>query len=218
LPHGTKADEVLAINREVVVQDYSSQQIADLFKYLPFKPPASFKVWDACAASGGKAILLKDFFPYAKLTVSDIRQSILANLDKRFKEAALSYEQAFIADLSKEIPHALPLESFDLVIADVPCTGSGTWSRTPEWLRYFEEQKIAEYAVLQSRILENVIPFVKKGGYLLYATCSVFKEENEGQVARLLKEFNITLISSGIIKGYTHKADTMYAALLYKKL
>jgi 16S rRNA (cytosine967-C5)-methyltransferase len=217
LPNGTKADEVLAINREVVVQDYSSQQIADFFKYLPFKPSESFKVWDACAASGGKSILLKDFFPNAKLTVSDIRQSMLANLDKRFKEAALSYEQAFVADLSKTIPDGLSSESFDLIMADVPCTGSGTWSRTPEWLRYFEEKQIAEYAALQFRIVKNIVPLLKKGGYLLYATCSVFKEENESQIASLLKDFNFSLITSGMIKGYTHKADTMYGALLQKQ-
>ncbi len=216
LPNGTKADEVLAINKEVVVQDYSSQQIADLFKYLPFKSSESFEVWDACAASGGKSILLKDFFPNAKLTVSDIRQSILANLNKRFNEAALSYEQTFVADLSNAIPDTLPSESFDLIMADVPCTGSGTWSRTPEWLRYFEEEKIAEYAALQLRIVKNIVPLLKKGGYLLYATCSVFKEENESQIASLLKDFNFSLITSGMIKGYTHKADTMYGALLQK--
>jgi 16S rRNA (cytosine967-C5)-methyltransferase len=216
LPNGAKVDEVLSINKDVIIQDYSSQQIADLFKHLPFKQSASFKVWDACAASGGKAILLKDFFPNALLTVSDIRQSILVNLDKRFKEAALSYEQAFVTDLSKAIPDALSSESFDLIMADIPCTGSGTWSRTPEWLRYFEEKQIAEYAALQFRIIKNIVPLLKKGGYLLYATCSVFKEENEAQIARLLEDFNLSLIASGMIRGYTHKADTMYGALLQK--
>ncbi|MFN9710873.1 MAG: Fmu (Sun) domain-containing protein [Bacteroidota bacterium] len=217
LQNGTKVDEVLSINKEVIVQDYSSQQISDLFKYLPFKPSASFKVWDSCAASGGKSILMKDYYPNTLLTVSDNRHSILRNLESRFKVAGIVYQNTFVVDLSISIPDEIKPETFDLIIADVPCTGSGTWGRTPEWLHYFKVQQIDAYAELQFSILKNILPALKKGGYLIYITCSVFKEENERQVNKLNDECECILMSSRLIKGYTYKADTMYSALLQKK-
>jgi 16S rRNA (cytosine967-C5)-methyltransferase len=98
----------------------------------------------------------------------------------------------------------------------VPCTGSGTWSRTPEWLRYFDLQQMMTYADLQYEIIQTVLPSLKKDGYLLYATCSVFKEENEEQVAKISQYFGLRIVASELFKGYEHKADTMYGALMQK--
>ena len=105
-----------------------------------------------------------------------------------------------------------------MIIADVPCTGSGTWSRTPEQLYFFNHQTIERFSDLQKRILSNVIPFLKSEGYLLYITCSVFKKENE-EIAGFIKEkLLLELIRSEVLKGYDKKADTMYAALFKKAL
>jgi 16S rRNA (cytosine967-C5)-methyltransferase len=103
---------------------------------------------------------------------------------------------------------------FDLIIADVPCTGSGTWSRTPEQLYFFEERKTSEYAVLQKKIMTTVIPKLKPGGHLLYVTCSVFKKENEEMIRYIQDSFKLELVSLELMKGYDKKADTMFAALL----
>ncbi|RYZ60325.1 MAG: Fmu (Sun) domain-containing protein, partial [Chitinophagaceae bacterium] len=73
LPHGTKADAVLRIDEDVVVQDASSQQV--LAPLQAVQKQAKFSAWDCCAASGGKTILLHDAYPKAALTVSDIRES-----------------------------------------------------------------------------------------------------------------------------------------------
>jgi 16S rRNA (cytosine967-C5)-methyltransferase len=114
---------------------------------------------------------------------------------------------------------------FDLVIADVPCSGSGTWGRTPEQLYYFEADKIEEYAALQMKILPNLVPHIAPGGYLLYITCSVFRKENEANVNFILRQAidnagqpTLRLVSSELLKGYDKKADTMFAALFQRVL
>lgn len=215
LSNASKIDTVVDLNKEAVVQDYNSQQVAKFLVSL--NPGPADKVWDCCAASGGKSIMLYDLYPYIDLTVSDIRESILVNLKKRFAEAGIRNYKSVVADLAHS-PFTIQHSPFDLIIADVPCTGSGTWSRTPEQLFYFNENKIAEYAVLQKKIISNVIPQLKKYGHLLYITCSVFKKENEENVELIKNQYNLELVKTELLKGYDKKADTMFAALLRRRL
>src|SRR5690606_37637191 len=104
-----------------------------------------------------------------------VRPGILSNLHNRLREAGLTVNESHVIDLS-DVNSILPSRQFDLVIADVPCSGSGTWGRTPEQLYFFDPQKIDYYAKLQSKIIDRVADAVQPGGYLLYCTCSVFKE------------------------------------------
>lgn len=206
-----KVDEVLEIDKEVVIQDYSSQRIAEFF---PMNIDGNInKVWDCCAASGGKSILAKDILGDIQLTVSDIRENILFNLRKRFAAAGILNYKSIVADLTKSTV-SIPNSLFDLIIVDVPCSGSGTWSRTPEQLYYFNVEKIEEYSKLQRRILDNVIKHLKPERFLLFITCSVFKKENEEQVKYLQEHHHLKLMKSGLLKGYEMKADSMFAALL----
>jgi len=215
LPNSSKADSVIEFNRDAVVQDYSSQRMGEFFTLV--RPGRSDKVWDCCAGSGGKSILLNDLYPGVDLTVSDIRESILVNLKKRFKEAGITKYKSTVTDLTGSDFKSW-VSGFDLIIADVPCTGSGTWSRTPEQLYYFMEEKMEEYASLQKKIASNVIPHLQPGGSLLYITCSVFKKENENIVEFIKQNFHLQLIKIEVLKGYDKKADTMFAALLKKPL
>jgi len=218
LPNSFKADQYFDINKEVVIQDYSSQQIAH---FLPVDHGKPIRVWDCCAASGGKSIMSYDVNPAIELIVSDVRESILVNLKKRFAEGGIHRYKYFKADLTNEDTKALPLESgdgFDLIICDAPCSGSGTWSRTPEQLFYFEKRRVDDYATLQKKIVTNVIPHLKPGGYLLYVTCSVFKKENEEVVDFIKNNFSLAISRMELLKGYDKKADTMFAALLQKPL
>ncbi len=209
LPNASKVDTVLEIDKEVVIQDYSSQQIAE-FLLTPYHLSHTPAVWDCCAASGGKSILAKDVLPNIDLTVSDIRPSILKNLRQRFERAGIKNYHSFTCDLTNARPQT---PNYQLILYDAPCTGSGTWGRTPEQLYFFTEDKIAEYAALQAKIIRNVIPSLAEKGYLLYITCSVFKRENEAMVEMIEKEFSLQLVKSELLKGYGLKADSMFAAL-----
>jgi 16S rRNA (cytosine967-C5)-methyltransferase len=212
LPNSSKIEESTRLNEEVVIQDYSSQQTGVLLAGLQ---PG--RLWDCCAASGGKSIMAWDMLPGIDLIVSDKRESIIANLKKRFREAGIQKYQSFVADLSTgQTPSSLVKTPPSIIIADVPCTGSGTWSRTPEQLFYFEEQRISEYAALQKKIMQQVVPHLEAGGHLLYITCSVFKKENEEMLDFLQEKFSMQVLQKKVLTGYEMKADTMFAALLRK--
>ncbi len=219
MPNATKIEEVLLLNKEAVVQDYSSQDVGELLNTVGnsfSKITKQLRVWDCCAASGGKAIMAYDLMPGIELTVSDIRNSILTSLQNRFADAGIKKYNSFVADLSDASfvsHHSL----YDLIIADVPCSGSGTWGRTPEQLHFFNAKKMEEYVSLQKKIVNNIIPYIKKDGFLLYITCSVFEKENEGIVHFVKERPEMELIEMKLLKGYELKADTMFAALFKKK-
>jgi len=209
MPNGTKLETIFPIQHWFEVQDYSSQQTA---KY--FKPQKWDAWWDACAASGGKSLLLHEEEPDIKLVVSDIRESILANLDERFRSAGLVKYQRKQLDLTQNNDQALHDYEFDGIILDAPCSGSGTWGRTPEMIAQFESPKIDFFQRLQKTIATNVIKHLKPGKPLIYITCSVFKAENEDVVDYLIKECGLKPESIEVLKGYGHKADTMFVARL----
>jgi 16S rRNA (cytosine967-C5)-methyltransferase len=210
LAPGAKLDDILLIDTDVVVQDRSSQQVLSLLGQLMPERDRPFEAWDCCAASGGKSILLKDMYPAAKLAVSDIRSSIIANLQKRFKAAGIKNYHAFVADVASK-NFALN-KHFDVVLCDAPCSGSGTWSRTPEQMYFFKKEKIQYYAGLQQTIAARAAQQVKRGGCFVYITCSVFEAENEAVVAQIAAS-GMQLVDMQYFKGYNQKSDTLFAAV-----
>ncbi|MEJ8844781.1 Fmu (Sun) domain-containing protein [Lacibacter sp. H375] len=216
LPNATKIEDVVMLNKDSVVQDYSSQRVGEFLGNLKSEiENQKWNVWDCCAASGGKSIMAKDILGDIDLTVSDVRETILINLKKRFQEAGIRNYKSFVADLSNSsfiTHHSL----FDLIIADVPCSGSGTWGRTPEQLSFFQTSSIETYSILQRNIISNTVGQLKPRGYFLYITCSVFKRENEDSVVWMQEDLKLKLVKQEVIKGYSVKADTMFAALLKK--
>jgi 16S rRNA (cytosine967-C5)-methyltransferase len=174
-------EEFFEIDKEVVVQDYNSQKVFDYLKngglqndFLPGTQKVDLSVWDCCAASGGKSILLKDIVnAKMQLTVSDIRPGIILNLHQRFKKAGLKEYKYFIADISSTDFDPGQL-FFDMIVCDAPCTGSGTWSRTPEKLCFFQQSSIEEYSNLQKKIIKNILPRLRKDGLFIYITCFCF--------------------------------------------
>ena len=227
LPNSIKLDEVIDADREAVIQDYNSQQVFNFLQNFTLDK-GTVTVWDCCAASGGKSILLYDTLKRnVELTVSDIRLTILLNLHQRFSKAGIKNYNYFWGDLSttdfkfppltaKGTQGVLPLYNYQLIVCDAPCTGSGTWSRTPENLFYFKPEMIDEFSQRQRKIVTNIIPYLQEEGLLFYITCSVFKKENE-DVAHFIKEkFNLQILHMELLKGYNKKADSMFVAVLKK--
>ncbi|MEI2750628.1 MAG: hypothetical protein V9E88_17960 [Ferruginibacter sp.] len=200
LSSGTPVEKLLKLNREAVIQDLNSQKVFDYIskhqELISSEEPLT--CWDACAASGGKSILLQDIVQRKiRLTVSDIRNNMLGNLELRLKEAGINIFRKFSADLSKGSSLS-PEEKFAVIIADVPCTGSGTWARTPEQMFGFEQTQINDFATLQQNIVSGIIPHLKQGGLFFYITCSVFRQENEDQLAFIQQTGNCQISSRRI--------------------
>ncbi|NGM63701.1 RsmB/NOP family class I SAM-dependent RNA methyltransferase [Sphingobacterium sp. SGR-19] len=212
LENGSKLQNIRKIAGLYEVQDLSSQQsLGDL------SPTPGERWWDACAGSGGKSLLLLDRCPHIDLLVSDIRLSILRNLDERFDKAKIKTDyRKKVLDLTQDINHLMDGEAFDGILVDAPCSGSGTWGRTPEMLSQFDEERIQTFVSLQRQIVDTVVGYLKPQGILMYITCSVFKAENEEIVRYLEEEHGLMMEEGGIIKGYNRKSDSMFAARLRK--
>lgn len=208
-------EKVIDLDLDAVVQDISSQRTIGLLADLPSHPAT---IWDACAGSGGKSIMLADRYKKVGLYVSDIREEILEELERRFKLAGIVSQKLFCTDLqhplSTQVAKSnLPEGGVDLIIADVPCSGSGTWGRTPELLRSFDEPMIDEYQFIQKSIVSRLPAQLKKGGYFLYITCSVFQKENEDLVDYIQQFCGLNLVRKEMISGINEGGDHLFAAL-----
>ncbi len=210
-PNRWTAENFFNVGKDVIIQDYASQKVMETICGLVDFNKKS--IWDCCAASGGKSIFIKDNFKNANLHVSDLRASILQNLKKRFEQAQISNYNSFVADATNYNPK----HQFDIVLADVPCTGSGTWARTPEQAYFFEQKILDNLIILQTKIIENTLKSVKKGGYFIYITCSIFELENEKQVLQIEQKGDFELVKTEYILGYEQGGDSMFYAI-FKKL
>jgi 16S rRNA (cytosine967-C5)-methyltransferase len=203
----------------IQIQDFASQEICKLIESKGI-------IWDICAGAGGKSIHLATTLPHCKIIVSDIRKSILENLNERSSNLLQIQFFSSVLDLSKNVlklefkknkeTQTFQYEEIDTILADVPCTGSGTWRRTPENLRNMDSRKISSYAELQINIVKNAIPFLKKGGKLFYITCSVYAEENEENV-KIIEKMGFELLRSQYINKQKEGGDVLYFAELLKK-
>lgn len=212
LSNGTQIDKLLPAD-SYVVQDLSSQRTGNYF--LPQK---NDRWYDCCSGAGGKSLLLTDIEPTIQLTVTDRRGSILHNLKERFKQYHLKQPTAHITDVqsAEVLKTVLGNADFDGIICDVPCTGSGTWARTPEQLYFFDPARLTEISHLQINIAINAASYVRAGGRFIYITCSVFRQENEVVVANLSAGTNLVLESTQVLNGVNEKADSMFVAVLKK--
>jgi len=196
-----------------VIQDAASQQTG-----MHFRPGAQESWWDCCAGAGGKSLLLLQITPSVRLTVSDKREHILHNLKLRFQQYHLPLPEIHVTDTadSTSLRNTLAERRFDNIICDVPCSGSGTWARTPEQLYFFREERLAHFTNMQQRIATNALHYLKPGGRLIYITCSVFAAENEMITAQLAQHPGITVTTQTLINGTTELSDSMYVAAVEK--
>lgn len=208
VPANTKLDALNSAEKGFFyIQDYSSQRVAN---YMDAEPNSLW--WDACAGGGGKSLLFLSKNAGVRLRASDIRKTSLSNYRKRLQLHGFHTVPTEVIDLSKPLP--APAELLDGIILDVPCSGSGTWARSPERARYFDKVLLQQFAHTQKQILNNALSWLKPGGVLLYITCSVFKEENEDQVDLLCSEREFVLEHQEMLTGFEYNADHLFVARL----
>ena len=212
------------------VQDEGSQ-------LLPFliDPKPNAKLLDICAGAGGKtlefAALMKN---RGEIYATDINSFRLEELRKRVKRAGVQnvriQEIHSIEDLTGQYSNF-----FDIVFVDAPCSGLGTIRRNPGMKWKVTEQTVNEVSEKQKSILHSSVPLVKPGGRLVYATCTLLRQENEDVVeefmeshpefklieaAELSKKWNIGLVPTGLfikLFPHIHGTDGFFCAVFEKQ-
>lgn len=214
----TKLDQFFS-EENYIIQDLSSQKsLIKAWQLLEIKEKEEIHVWDVCAGAGGKSLLLQDLHDNISITATDVRKSILIELQRRqnlyFKNRNKIY--SFNWDVAKSCPNNVPKQ--DVVLIDAPCSGSGTWGRSPERKVFFEKNEWKTLQNLQKNIIKNAAEKVKEDAWLIYITCSVFYEENEAVVQDFLNNnLNFTSVYQELIIGNEHKADSLFYAVLKRK-
>lgn len=210
LAASTHLENILAAD-EYVIQDWASQQVGN---YL--HPHANEKWWDVCCASGGKSLLLLDKNRRINLSGSDIRSSILKNYHLRMQSYGYGNNYtSFEIDAAQSFSH-LESKSFDCILADVPCSGSGTWARSPEQLYFFTQEKLDAYCDTQEKIVQNILQIMKPQSKLYYVTCSVFSQENESILQKIEQLKNVEIRSSQLLQAWHQKGDCLFLSEIIK--
>jgi 16S rRNA (cytosine967-C5)-methyltransferase len=146
--------------------------------------PSSQRIWDCCAAPGGKTLVLAHRCPAADILATDLSPRRLRNLADRLKPLAPNVRTAVADAAQPPADEAL----FDLILCDVPCSGTGTLARNPELKLRLQPADLPRQAIRQREILTSALACLAPGGRLLYSTCSLEPEENEQVVAAVLSK------------------------------
>jgi 16S rRNA (cytosine967-C5)-methyltransferase len=190
------------------IQDEGSQLVAEQLGVRP-----GDKVLDFCAGSGGKSLAFAHrLMQRGQIFLHDVRPSILQQARKRCRRAGVQNVQF----LTPQHPNLEKLKGrMDWILVDAPCTGSGTLRRNPDQKWKFSESLLEGLAEEQRRIFENALPYLKPGGKIVYATCSILQEENLSQTQFFCKRHALHYVKEPLllypIEG---GADGFFAAVM----
>lgn len=170
------------------VQDESSITAIDTLRIKP-----GDTVVDLCAAPGGKTMAMAERMEEkGQLLACDLYPHKLDLIAQQAERLGISIVRTACYDATQRID-ALR-EKADCVLADVPCSGLGVMRRRPE-IRYKDSDGLAELVALQRKILQNAGTYVKRGGMLMYSTCTINPAENEEQVKAFLREHRAFMLA-----------------------
>lgn len=160
-----------AHNHSIQIQDEGSQLVAEIAAYGT--SPAK-RILDACAAPGGKTLILAERSPSAKIVACEASGPRMERLRERFKPLGerVEFRLGDASELADE-------DAFDQALADVPCSGTGTLGRNPEIRHRLHPEDLVRHAERQKAILRAALRAVRPGGQVTYSTCSLEPEENE---------------------------------------
>ena len=167
----------------VRMQDEGSQLVAEIAAFAGAQLGRPAMILDACAAPGGKTLILLERNPGAHIVACEASEPRLVQLKKRLAGFSESVE-CRLADVTKLSETA----KFDLVLADVPCSGTGTLGRNPEIRHRLRAEDLPRQAERQHAIVTSALRAIRPRGRVVYATCSLEPEENEQVVAAVLAE------------------------------
>lgn len=191
----------------VSIQDIHAQE---LINFVDIK--AGSRILDACSAPGGKACQILENNAVS-LTCLDIDNSRLDKLRQNLIRLDLS-ASLICADATKN--NWWDKEQYDLIIADVPCSASGTIKKNPDIKYIRKEEDIINFVRLQRSIVDNLWTMLKSKSELIYITCSIFKEENKQNIEYFCNKYsNMKLVDEKIMLP-TDYADGFYYAKLLK--
>ena len=194
----------------VYAQDYASQKVVEVLN-----PKAGDRVLDVCAAPGGKSFTMANLMGNkGEILACDLYPHRVELIRKTAKRLGLDIIKTAVADATGYNPE---FGEFDCILCDVPCSGLGVIRRKPE-IKYNALPQLEELKNIQLSILRNAVKYLKKGGKLLYSTCTLRREENEKLVISFQKEYN------DLCKVYEHTfmphkdgTDGFYCALFEKR-
>jgi len=171
------------------VQDAGAQLAVQILQ-----PAAGDIILDACAAPGGKTAHLFEQQPDIKITALDISQTRLQRVEENCQR--LGFKPLLIAADATDVTEWWTGEAFDKILLDVPCSATGVIRRHPDIKHLRRREDIASLVKLQRQILLKNWELLKPGGLLLYATCSLFKVENEEQMQWFLEHVDDAKVES----------------------
>jgi 16S rRNA (cytosine967-C5)-methyltransferase len=184
LPTGFALDHhPLLKNGHVEIQDLGSQLIS-----LVCEAKADMTVLDFCAGAGGKTLALAaDMNGKGRLIASDTNRDRLSQLRPRAERAGSNFIETRLLNPGKEQAALHEFEGqCDIVLVDAPCSGSGTWRRNPETRWRLDEKELLRLVNEQARILDLASQYLRQGGHMVYAVCSLFAVEGVRQMERFL--------------------------------
>ena len=206
--------------------DFYVQDAAAKMAVLAANPGANDRVIDVCAAPGGKSFAAAMLNNNGYVLSCDLHENKLKRIHEGAARLGLNGIETAALDAREFKPEFA--EKFNVVIADVPCSGLGVIRKKPD-IRYKDPAAFEELPAIQSAIIENVCRYVAPGGVLLYSTCTVRSEENEDVVARFLSANNFLgledfelpggcMSQNGMIQFWPHKhgTDGFFVAKLRK--
>lgn len=160
----------------VVIQDQASQLVAALVSRAEGNSRAGLRILDCCAAPGGKTLAIADRNPGAEITAFDLHPHRARLLQRLLRAAGAEKRISVIVGNAEHLPFS---SKFDQVLADVPCSGTGTLARNPEIKWRLRPEDLHDLQARQTEILQSALRQVVAGGRIVYSTCSLEREENQ---------------------------------------
>lgn len=192
---------------------YSVQTSSSLEAIESFNPDKGAKVLDLCAAPGGKSVAMAELMGNEGEIIScDIHPHRVALIEKNAARAKIDIIRAEVADAT--IINEKYKGRFEYVLADVPCSGLGVIPGKPEIKYRADIDNLKELIEIQTNILTNAIDYAKSGGLIMYSTCTINKDENEGLVSKVLKGHEkLEMLESKTILPYNNKIGFYYCII-----